>query len=87
MEEAEPDIFYTDVRGFRNRECRSLGCDNEPLFQGRTPVQMYHDFIQEFADVFTDMLGALPRQEFLFPAFQVSVRYLPSHRFKKVSCY
>ena len=41
----------------RNKECLSLGCDNEPLFNGRTPIEMYHDFIEAFADVFQDMFG------------------------------
>lgn len=59
MKETEPDIFYTDAMGFRNRECLSLGCDTLPLFQGRSPVQMYGDFIEAFADKFADMLGEL----------------------------
>lgn len=58
--EGEPDIFYTDARGTRNRECLSLGCDALPLFNGRTPVQMYTEFIEAFADSFADMLGELP---------------------------
>ena len=34
-----PDIYYTDKQGYRNKECLSLGCDAEALFWGRTPAK------------------------------------------------
>ena len=43
------EIFYTDKRQSRDHECLFLGCDNQPVLEGRTPVQTYADFIQEFA--------------------------------------
>lgn len=43
------EIFYTDKRQSRDHECLSLGCDKQPVLEGRTPVQTYADFIQEFA--------------------------------------
>ena len=55
--EANPDIFYTDKQGFRNRECLSLGCDALPLFAGRSPIDMYRDFIAAFSDTFQHMFG------------------------------
>lgn len=55
--ERNPDIFYTDKAGHRNRECLSLGCDEVPLFWGRTPVLMYRDFINAFADKFQHLFG------------------------------
>lgn len=55
--DANPDIFYTDRAGFRNRECLSLGCDELALFHGRSPVQMYADFVSGFADVFSGYFG------------------------------
>ena len=57
--EENPDIFYTDKSGYRNRECLSLGCDDEPLLAGRTPVEVYSDFIEAFSDSFDRMFGAL----------------------------
>ncbi len=57
--EQNPDIFYTDKAGYRNRECLSLGCDDEPLLAGRTPVEVYSDFIEAFSDSFDRMFGAL----------------------------
>ncbi len=43
------DIFYTDKRQSRDHECLSLGCDKAPILDGRTPLQAYADFIEEFA--------------------------------------
>lgn len=43
------EIFYTDKRQSRDHECLSLGCDNHPVLDGRTPMQTYADFIKEFA--------------------------------------
>lgn len=58
--EANPDIWYTDLNGNRNMECLSLGCDECQIFQGRSPIEMYHDFISAFADHFQHLFGALP---------------------------
>ena len=57
--EIDPDIWYTDSSGIRNRECLSLGCDKLPIFHGRTPVQCYHDFISAFSDQFHTLFGML----------------------------
>lgn len=53
----DPDIFYTDRQGYRNRECLSLGCDNKCLFWGRSPVEMYQDFVDVFVREFQDLCG------------------------------
>ncbi|MEW5318652.1 MAG: hypothetical protein WDW38_009858 [Sanguina aurantia] len=55
--ETNPDIYFTDKTGHRNRECLSLGCAEEALFSGRTPVEMYHDFVAAFADKFQHLFG------------------------------
>jgi hypothetical protein len=31
----------------RNKECLSLVCDEVPLFWGRSPVDMYRDFMDD----------------------------------------
>ena len=41
----------------RNRECLSLGCDEAPLFWGRTPVEMVRDFVEAFSDAFDYLFG------------------------------
>ncbi|XP_024378944.1 beta-amylase 3, chloroplastic [Physcomitrium patens] len=52
-----PDLAYTDRVGRRNAEYISLGADNVPALQGRTPVQCYADFMRSFRDNFKDLLG------------------------------
>ena len=59
--ERNPDIFYTDRRMHRTKECLSLGCDAAPLFWGRAPVEMYRDFVDAFADAFDYLFGARAR--------------------------
>lgn len=36
----DPDIFYTDGHGFRNIEYLTLGVDDQPIFHGRTAIQV-----------------------------------------------
>jgi beta-amylase len=55
--ERNPDIFYTDKAGHRNKECLSLGCDEQQLFWGRAPVDMYRDFMSAFCDQFQHLFG------------------------------
>ncbi|KAJ7544248.1 hypothetical protein O6H91_09G071500 [Diphasiastrum complanatum] len=52
-----PDLVYTDKDGRRNYEYLSLGCDIIPVLRGRTPVQVYSDFMRSFRDNFEDMFG------------------------------
>ncbi|KAG1661170.1 hypothetical protein FOA52_002622 [Chlamydomonas sp. UWO 241] len=76
--EKNDDIYYTDKVGHRNRECLSLGCDEEPLFWGRSPVDMYHDFIEAFTHEFHPLFGTIlteitvglgPAGELRYPAY------------------
>ncbi|CAL9080430.1 unnamed protein product [Musa textilis] len=55
---ANPDIFYTNRSGTRNPEYLSLGVDNEPLFGGRTAVELYSDFMKSFRENMADFLHA-----------------------------
>ncbi|KAF5827053.1 beta-amylase [Dunaliella salina] len=57
--EQNKEIYYTDKSGYRNRECLSLGCDEVPIFWGRTPVQVYTDFIDTFCDKFQHLFGSV----------------------------
>ncbi|GMH22621.1 hypothetical protein Nepgr_024464 [Nepenthes gracilis] len=52
-----PDLVYTDRSGRRNPEYISLGCDSLPLLRGRTPIQVYTDYMRSFHDRFRDYLG------------------------------
>ncbi|XP_057510535.1 beta-amylase 3, chloroplastic-like [Actinidia eriantha] len=52
-----PDLVYTDRSGRRNPEYISLGCDSLPVLRGRTPIQVYADYMRSFRDRFKDYLG------------------------------
>eukprot|EP00892_Ulva_mutabilis_P011278 jgi/Ulvmu1/8522/UM044_0056.1 len=56
------DIFFTDrgpdgLPGTRNRECISIGCADEPVFWGRTPLQVYEAFMRAFCEEFQHLFG------------------------------
>lgn len=40
---SDPDIFYTNRGGARNIEYLTLGVDDQPLFHGRTAIQVLAD--------------------------------------------
>lgn len=52
-----PDIVYTDRSGRRNPEYISLGCDSLPVLRGRTPIQVYSDYMASFRDTFKEYFG------------------------------
>lgn len=52
-----PDLVYTDRSGRRNPEYISLGCDMLPVLNGRTPIQVYADYMRSFRERFNDYLG------------------------------
>ncbi|XVF66953.1 hypothetical protein PTKIN_Ptkin10aG0081200 [Pterospermum kingtungense] len=54
----DPDIFYTNRKGNRNKEYLTIGVDNLPLFYGRTAVQMYSDYMKSFRENMSDFLEA-----------------------------
>ncbi|XP_022871036.1 beta-amylase 3, chloroplastic-like [Olea europaea var. sylvestris] len=52
-----PDIVYTNKSGRRNPEYISLGCDSLPVLGGRTPIQVYSDYMRSFRERFHQCLG------------------------------
>jgi beta-amylase len=77
--QSNPDIFYTDAEGHRDDEYLSWGVDNQNLFQGRSALQLYGDFMSAFANEFSDVLGSVitevqvglgPAGEMRYPSYQ-----------------
>ncbi|KAL4573020.1 hypothetical protein LXL04_019813 [Taraxacum kok-saghyz] len=78
----DPDIFYTDRAGNRNVEYLTIGVDNQPLFGGRTAIEMYSDYMKSFkenmvdfleAELFTDIeVGLGPAGELRYPSYPQS---------------
>ncbi|XP_078168312.1 beta-amylase-like isoform X2 [Carex rostrata] len=56
--ESNPDIYYTNKKGTRNEEYLTLGVDDQPLFFGRTAIQMYRDYMKSFRENMNDLLDA-----------------------------
>lgn len=54
-----PDLVYTDKSGRRNPEYISLGCDDVAVLRGRTPIQVYSDFMRSFRERFKDYIGGV----------------------------
>ncbi|KAF6166229.1 hypothetical protein GIB67_031013 [Kingdonia uniflora] len=56
--DSDPDIFYTNRSGTRNTEYLTIGVDNQPLFGGRTAVEIYRDYMKSFRESMADFLDS-----------------------------
>jgi len=74
------DIWYRDQQYNIDEEYLSLGADNNSLFEGRTAVQLYSDFMRSFANNFGAYLGSTinqvhiglgPAGEMRYPSYQL----------------
>ena len=54
--ETNPNIYYTDRNGYRLTEYLSSGVDHEKLFNGRTGIDLYNDFMKSFKSKFAIIL-------------------------------
>ncbi|XP_071907012.1 beta-amylase-like [Coffea arabica] len=76
----DPDIFYTNRSGTRDREYLSSGIDNLALFEGRTAVQIYSDYMKSFKEAMSEILesGSISDIEVgLGPAGEMRYRSYP----------
>eukprot|EP01018_Ginkgo_biloba_P017246 Gb_27777 [translate_table: standard] len=55
--DSDPNIFYTDRAGNRYRDCLSLAVDSLPLFEGRSPLQMFSEVFRSFRKTFAPYIG------------------------------
>lgn len=77
--EDNPDIFFTDREGKRNKECLTWGIDKERALRGRTGLEVCFDYMRsfriEFNDYFEDGLiseieiGLGPCGELRYPSY------------------
>ncbi|KAL5976078.1 Beta-amylase [Asimina triloba] len=80
--ESNLDIYYTNRKRNRNVEYLSLGVDNQPLFCGRTAIQLYSDYMKSFKENMADLLesglfmdievGLGPAGELRYPSYPES---------------
>lgn len=78
--ERNSDIFFKDIHDNVDLEYVSWGVDDEPLFHGRTMLQVYRDFMADFRRTFEPYLGSTivqvqvglgPAGELRYPAYQL----------------
>eukprot|EP00285_Hemiselmis_virescens_P002392 CAMPEP_0173410168 /NCGR_PEP_ID=MMETSP1356-20130122/73955_1 /TAXON_ID=77927 ORGANISM="Hemiselmis virescens, Strain PCC157" /NCGR_SAMPLE_ID=MMETSP1356 /ASSEMBLY_ACC=CAM_ASM_000847 /LENGTH=489 /DNA_ID=CAMNT_0014371763 /DNA_START=24 /DNA_END=1493 /DNA_ORIENTATION=- len=76
--EVNHEVWYTDMDRNRNTEYLSLGADHARVFHGRTPLEMYRDLMQSFADRYQHFIpdvineaqiGLGPAGEMRYPAY------------------
>lgn len=56
--ESNPSIFFTDRSGHRYKDCLSLGVDELPVLDGKTPLQVYKEFLESFKSSFAPFMGS-----------------------------
>lgn len=67
--ESNPNIFFTDRAGQHYKECLSLAVDDLPVLDGRTPIQVYHEFCESFKSSFSPFMGSTLTVRSLVPKF------------------
>ncbi|CAJ1937213.1 unnamed protein product [Sphenostylis stenocarpa] len=91
------ELAYCDRFGRRNIEYISLGCDILPVLRGRSPIQVYADFMRDFRNNFRSLLGVIitgvqigmgPGGELRYPSFSLQDPNLAwSHELGEFQCH
>jgi len=56
--QADPSIFFTDRVGRQFKGCLSLAVDDVPIFDGKSPIQVYQEFCESFKSSFAGFMGS-----------------------------
>ncbi|XP_057771950.1 inactive beta-amylase 9 [Salvia miltiorrhiza] len=56
--ESDPSIYFTDKSGQQYKDCLSLGVDDLPVLDGKTPLQVYKAFLESFKASFSPFMGS-----------------------------
>lgn len=56
--ESDPSIYFMDRSGKQYKNCLSLGVDDLPVFDGKTALQVYEDFLENFKSSFAPFMGS-----------------------------
>lgn len=52
------DIYFADKSGQQLKDCLSFGVDDVPVLDGKTPVEVYKGFCDNFKATFSPFLGS-----------------------------
>ncbi|XWS08648.1 hypothetical protein CRYUN_Cryun40dG0019700 [Craigia yunnanensis] len=77
--ESQPSIFFTDRTGQHYQECLSLAVDDLTVLNGKTPIQVYQDFCENFKSAFSTFMGSTITGLSMGLGPDGELRY-PSHR-------
>lgn len=56
--DSESSIYFTDQSGKQYKNCLSLSADDLPVLDGKTPLQVYKDFFDNFKSTFLPFMGS-----------------------------
>lgn len=56
--ESQSSIFFTDRSGQNYEECLSLAVDDLAVLGGKTPIQVYRDFCENFKSAFSPFIDS-----------------------------
>jgi hypothetical protein len=56
--ESEPSIYFTDRSGQQYGNCLSLSVDDVPVLDGKTPLEIYKAFFENFKSAFLPFMGS-----------------------------
>lgn len=56
--ETDSSIFFTDRSGQQYKDCLSLAADDLPILDGKSPLQVYLEFCENFKSSFATFMGS-----------------------------
>lgn len=56
--DSESSIYFKDRSGEQYKNCLSLSVDDLPVLDGKTPLQVYKDFFDNFKSTFSPFMGS-----------------------------
>lgn len=56
--EQEPSVYFADRSGETYKGCLSFAADDLPVLDGKTPVEVYREFCENFKSAFSQYIGS-----------------------------
>ncbi|KAG8370050.1 hypothetical protein BUALT_Bualt14G0077300 [Buddleja alternifolia] len=94
--ESEQSIYFTDRSGQQYKDCLSLAVDDVPVLDGKTPLEVYKEFCDNFKSSFSPFMGSTitgisvglgPDGELRYPSHLNSTRKNIHHGAGEFQCY
>ncbi|KAK4493497.1 hypothetical protein RD792_005841 [Penstemon davidsonii] len=94
--ESDPSIYFTDRTGKQYKDCLSLAVDDVPVLDGKTPLDVYKAFFENFKSSFSHFMdstitgvsiGLGPDGELRYPSHHYPVKNDSHHGAGEFQCY